>query len=384
MPSILGGNRRWLRTAHLYLGLTIGALFVVTGLTGSLLVFYLKIDAWFNPAVRVAAAAARPASYEAVYLALRAAYPQRSAHWQIEIPDDGGVIQSRSEAAADIAQDNFAPLLVWLDPRDLKIIRADRWGHFAMTWIYDLHYRLLMGKTGAVLMGCAGLLVLAQLISGLLTWWPARWRDLKYALGVRGSKQLSTRLYHIHKLTGLTGFAVLIVIAATGVMLSLPAQVHAVLASVSSLDVEPTPQSVQSAGAQRLSVDRAIAGTAARFPSAPLKWIETPGGPSDVYAFSFRVAGEPNRRFPTSTVWVDQYSGRVLATRDARRLGRASTVLDWLYPLHDGEAFDLPGRIVALLAGTLPAVLFATGIWRWRLRRVKGSKATRAAGVRSV
>ena len=41
-------RRVWLRL-HLYLGLAVGALLVVVGLTGSALVFMNELDAWLNP-----------------------------------------------------------------------------------------------------------------------------------------------------------------------------------------------------------------------------------------------------------------------------------------------------------------------------------------------
>jgi uncharacterized iron-regulated membrane protein len=45
---------------------------------------------------------------------------------------------------------DFAPMLVWLAPDGSRILRRDYWGDTAMTFLYDLHYRLLMGTTGAV------------------------------------------------------------------------------------------------------------------------------------------------------------------------------------------------------------------------------------------
>ena len=38
------------RRVHLALGLTLGGFFVLLGLTGSLLVFYVELDAWRYPA----------------------------------------------------------------------------------------------------------------------------------------------------------------------------------------------------------------------------------------------------------------------------------------------------------------------------------------------
>ncbi|HAP42064.1 MAG TPA: PepSY domain-containing protein, partial [Nitrospira sp.] len=43
--------RTWWVQAHLYLGLIVGALLVVFGLTGSILVFFQEIDEWLNPAL---------------------------------------------------------------------------------------------------------------------------------------------------------------------------------------------------------------------------------------------------------------------------------------------------------------------------------------------
>ena len=40
-------RKRWLN-AHLYLGFSVGALLVLIGLTGSILVFHLEIDEWLN------------------------------------------------------------------------------------------------------------------------------------------------------------------------------------------------------------------------------------------------------------------------------------------------------------------------------------------------
>ena len=43
----------WLKL-HLYIGLSLGFIFVLAGLTGSLLVFYVEIDELLNPALQIA------------------------------------------------------------------------------------------------------------------------------------------------------------------------------------------------------------------------------------------------------------------------------------------------------------------------------------------
>ena len=79
-----------------------------------------------------------------------------------------------------------------------------------------------------------------------------------------------------------------------------------------------------------------------------------------------RQSGEPNRRFPRTNVWIDAVTGDILASRDPQQNSAGDTLMDWLHPVHNGEAFGLPGRIIAFACGLLPLLAFVTGIIRWR------------------
>jgi uncharacterized iron-regulated membrane protein len=350
----------------------------VTGLTGSFLVFYPTLDDWAAPAVHAAASTARPASYEALYQTLLKTHPERPAHWRIEIPEHGGPIQSRSLSADDMAGRQFAPRIVWVDPRDDRVLRDVQWGHFVPTWVYDLHYRLLMGPAGAVVMGVVGLMVIGLLATGVWVWWPRAWSVVGAAFGFRRRASLSGQLYDVHKLIGVFGGLVLVMVAATGVMISLPDQVQPLLSRLSTPYAPPPRVSVPGPGRARLPLDAALAIASARMPGGKLKWIYTPRGPADVYTFQYRLPGEPAIRFPNSVVWVEQYSGQVLGVRDATRDPPATAVVDWEHPLHTGEALGLAGKWLAVLVGLLPATLFVTGLWRWLIRRPSAAGRTDA------
>ena len=71
------------RRVHLWLGLSVGLLFVVTGLTGSVLVFYPAIDGALHPGLSRVADGARPPSWQAVYDAVRRDNPGRDGAWRI-------------------------------------------------------------------------------------------------------------------------------------------------------------------------------------------------------------------------------------------------------------------------------------------------------------
>lgn len=375
-----GATRLWMRRLHLALGLTVGLLFVVLGLSGSLLVFYREIDAALNPEVQVAEGV-RPPSWEAVDAALRRAHPDRAGSWRIEVPEDGGVITARYMNPVETAGQGFGPLLSWVDPRGPTVVRSELWGRFAMTWLYDLHFRLLAGDAGMRLLGAFGILILLLIGGGVWIWWP-RPGHARAALTLKRHASPQRRVFDLHNLSGVYGLVPLLLLAATGTLLCLPEQVKPALSAVSPLFKAPVLRSTPD-GRPRLTPDRAAAIARARFHHAALKWIETPDGPSGVYRLTLRQPGEPGVRFPRTSVWVDQYDGRVLAVRDGLRDSGGDRLLNWLHPLHSGEAGGMLGRCLACLAGLLPLGLAATGVLRWwhraRARRACDARR-RAAG----
>ncbi len=84
--------------------------------------------------------------------------------------------------------------------------------------------------------------------------------------------------------------------------------------------------------------------------------------------------GAPVNRFPRTHLYLDQYTGAVLATKDPKTDGTGDTILNWLVPLHDGKAFGMAGRVMVMILGLMPAVMFVTGFFRgnrsaYRVRR---------------
>ncbi|MCU6454734.1 PepSY domain-containing protein [Sphingomonas sp. A2-49] len=369
-----------IRRMHVWLGLGIGLLFVVTGLTGSGLVFYPAIDTMLDPALARVDAAARPASWQAVYDALRRDNPARTGAWRIEATPDGGPIPVRYYRPVETRGRAFAPLMLWLDPATLHAVRRGFWGEYATTWLYDLHYRLLLGEAGGTAMGIAGIVMLVLLVSGLWAWWPRHggWRR---SLAWKRGAVASRRLYDIHKWAGIAGAVVLIVVTVTGILLDLPDPVRATAARVSPLATVPPMASVPRP-AGFLPLDALVARARRLLPGSTLAWIETPADAHGVVRVNLMVPGEPSRRFPRSNVWLDPYDGRVLAVRDQRGDGGGDTVLAWLHPLHGGEALGLGGRWLVFVSGLLPALLFATGCWRWIARRRRHSGAVREPSPR--
>ncbi|MCW1400979.1 PepSY domain-containing protein [Novosphingobium sp. MW5] len=357
-------SRQIVRRIHLWLGLGLGALMVLAGLTGSALVFYVEIDAWLHPE-QSADGSASPVSYDQAISTLRTVFPDKQGQWRFEVTGRPGAIPARYYSPPETAGRDFAPMMVWLSPDGTRVLRRDFWGDYAMTWIYDLHYRLQFGKTGGVIFGYAGLGLLALLISGLWAWWPrGSWAK---ALRFKRHAPQSRRLRDIHKLAGLLSLPLLATLTITGVMLALPDESSAVLAPLLGEPTPiPSPRSKRESGEQ---IEPSIAIAAARqaMPQARIAWIEVPGSGRNAFRLRLRQSSDPSSRFPHSFIWIDQHDGEVIDQVDSRRMPASSIVISWLHPLHDGSVGGFFVRWLVLITGAFPLLLFWSGLSRWYL-----------------
>lgn len=348
--------------------MTLGVLFALLGLTGSILVFYPELDALLHREISVEGHEAVKPDWDRAIATLRTTYPDKLGPWRLEVTRRPGPIPARYYNPPERAGHDFRPMMVWLSPDGSRVLRRDYWGEYAATFIYDLHYRLLLGKPGGQVLGWAGFGLLALVLSGLWAWWPrGSWSK---AFRFKRPAHPQRRLRDWHKLAGLVGLPLLLVLTVTGIMLELPQESDSVLDAL-GLPVEGMPHVhlPQQVGQGQVSVSDAVAVAARCLPGSRLTWIETPPVAGGSYTLRLQAQGDPSPRFPHSFVWVDGETGKAVATHDARLAPSGNTVNNWVHPLHDGSAFGLAGRIIAALCGLIPAVLLLTGWLRWRQRR---------------
>ena len=344
------------RRVHLWLGLGVGLLFALLGLTGSTLVFYTGIDAALHPSVRATGDAPAPVLDRA--LATGRAW-RHDAHgkWTIELTGEGGAIPARYYPAPGHHADRT---MVWFSADGTRIVRAEPWGGYLMSWLYRLHMQLLAGNAGGQVVGWSGVAMLLLLLSGVAAWWPrGRWRK---ALSFKRAAAPVRRWRDLHKLTGLIGAPLLLVLVATGVLLALPAVTQALLRPA------PIPAPAAS-GAGRATIVRALAAAHRALPDGRPVFIDMPNDARTPIRVRVQVPGDPHRRFPGSFVFLDGGSGRILAVHDVRRAGTGSALASWVRALHDGSFGGPATRVLAVLAGLVPAALLATGLLHWRRRR---------------
>lgn len=343
------------------------------GITGSLLVFYVELDELLNPELVIENSSSLRLSYQQLFDATRQAEPQRLRGWRLEIPQNPErMLTARYYKPEETEHMGFAPLLVSVNPYTGEVVKKRFWGDFLMTWIYDLHYTLLLAHTGKIIMSIVGGLLLLSLLSGVYLWWPrsGKWGG---ALTIKSKASKQRFTYDLHKVSGVYGLVVMLVLTFTGICLEIPEYANPIIGFFSPLQEPPKPQSLPPPATQSvIGIDKAVSIAQTVFPEAELRWIETPNDAQGCFRINLLQAGEVNRRFPKTNVWVDQYSGNILHVHNPFEFTAGDTFIRWLHPLHSGEAFDMPGRLLVLLTGLTCPLLFVTGILRWlQKQRVK-------------
>jgi uncharacterized iron-regulated membrane protein len=228
------------------------------------------------------------------------------------------------------------------------------------------HWTLLLGVNNAYIIGCLGILLLASVLVGVYLWRP-RGGDWRLGLKVKWGASRERIVYDLHRSVGIYMAAVLLVMLATGVAMIFKPATRAAVGLLSTVRGEPDyGKSTLAAGQSPIGVGKAIAAADTIFPDGAVLWVLLPSTPTGVYVVGKQAADEPSRSRTFRNVGIDQYSGRVLQVQDRKSFTAGERFLEWLYPLHSGEAFGDIGRPLIFFIGLTPLILYATGFMRWR------------------
>lgn len=370
------GRKIFLRV-HQTIGLFAGAVFVLIGLSGGVLAFREDIDEWLNaPLMRVeipAQPAYRP--LDEIIAAAAAAMPPDGKLERLTPPRHLGASAAITYMVETDDLDSYFYEL-FVDPYTAKVKGQRLALHGERTFSQPLiqivmafHWTLLLGPNNAYIVGGVGILIFISVLVGLYLWWPrngAWWLGLKVKWGA-GPERVA---YDLHRSIGVYFAAILLVMLFTGVAMIFKPATRAVATLFSPVRADPDfGKSKPIAGQTPIGVDEAVAIADKVFPDGKLHWVLLPSTPNGVYVVGKQSKDEPNRTKTYRNVGIDQYSGEILQVQDRGRFTAGEKFLEWLFPLHTGEAFGEIGRPFVTLFGLTPLILYVTGFLRWRQKR---------------
>jgi uncharacterized iron-regulated membrane protein len=375
--------RKVLVTIHLYIGLVCGLVLSIAGLTGSLIVFWQPIDTALNselltPDPVCTEPAFRP--IDELVAAVQAKIPPSGRLTSLDFPD-------HERSLLWVWYQTPAPQAEWGDiytvfvkpcsgevtgPR-LWNSQQRPWGGPLMSALIQLHTSLWLNQWsilfGNHVLSFGSVLVMGSILVGYYLWWPSRgnWRS---AFTIKRSARGTRLHYDLHKVVGACAGCLLLVSLLTGVYLYSPwtdlidRSVN-LFSPVTALAAQ-APVSTPIEGQEPITVGRILEISKTTLSSGRPISLEFPVDEQGTYLVTV----------DTGVVWksqvsVDQYSGAVVRVQGPQAASAGDHMLAWLFPLHTGQAFGLPGRTVLVVLGAIPTCLYMTGffLW-WRKRRM--------------
>jgi uncharacterized iron-regulated membrane protein len=364
---------------HRWLGLGLGVVFVVIGLTGSFIVFYREIDAALNaslytpagPQHRVTAAEVMRIAATVDPAPIRSLIaPDRT--WPVWV-----VMHSHA------TEKGRYPSLwtTMIDPSNGTVLgRRDYTNSFAFT-VYRVHYNLLLTNWwGAELVGVIGLLLLGMALSGLYLWWPKRVRFWR-SVSVRRQVSAQRLMVDLHNTAGFWSLSLLALIAVTGIGIVFPGIMRPVVGLVSTATPYPSPiiKPVPPEGAALLSADAIALLARAAKPGYDIAQLNPPNESRNTWRVLLRPPGSDPALRTRGAIWLDPWTGALVHDRtpDSISLGdRYMTEQLWL---HNGSSFGLLGRLFVFASGLVPLILFVTGLQVWRSKGRSGARRKSSA-----
>lgn len=342
---------------HRWLGLTLGAVFALSGLTGALLVFGYEIERALEPALHRARSPASHASLDAALVEVRNRFPEHAVSY-IRFP-------RAEDGTYEFWLDRAYGPRVYVDPASGRVLGSREPDEGLVGFIRELHVHFLSGRAGDTVVGAFGIAALVLLASGAVFWWRSR----------HGRGALRPAAASLHRKLAVWGGALILTAALTGTSLAFSGFVRNALNAVAGVSSAPPPAAHPTA---RPNIDASLAAARAALPAGRVTWIYLPATPGLPLTVRLRT---PDEHHPNglNMIYADPASGAVLRIDPASRAPPGVRLFEWFYPLHIGTLAAEPHRAAQTLVGLLPMLLLATGVLTYLRRRKVTARRLRTA-----
>lgn len=377
---------------HRWCGLAMAGFLVIAALTGSLLAFNFELDRIFAPQL-FATPALRP-RLPLAELASRADRLVPHSHVLgvlLEQPDRALVWYQAEIDPATLKPCDLGFEELYVDPWTGRELGRRTPGSLAgggaaiMPLVYRLHWTLLAGYPGQVLLGLVALVWFVDAFNGFALTLPIsasgfwrRWR--KAWLVKRGARGFRLHL-DLHRASGLWFWPLAAVFAWSSVMMNIRPVYERGMGMVFDFvpvdavygagTPDPHPRldwhAAQATG-ERLLRQQAAQHGIALSDRTSLSYLP------DIGAYSYEARGSKDlfERAPKGGGTAVLFDGNTGALRDySQPTGQhtGNSVESWLYALHMARVFGRPYQVLVCLFGLVTALLALTGVLIWLKKR---------------
>ena len=361
--------RRVVRWVHLWMGITVGLLICLMGLTGAVVTFRPQITALLSPSAVSPDGCTEATDWNGAQRQIEDYTGSKINRIYFPIGSDPRV-QLRIVGDSEKIYKH-----VTFDGCAGKILGQVNLGW--MYWLVDLHHNLLAEQAGRRWAGVGGVVLLFSAAGGLLLWLLSK-PHLGRAFRVQTGRSGLRTSMDLHRAVGLAAMPLLVLPAFTGIWLCYQQPMRAMLAMLLPVTQDTRPARVKKdATAVQAGLGDMIQAARQAIPDGKIREIRMPEGNGNAQVRMWR-AGD-FRSLGNNVVFVDSTNARVLAVDlyDSKPAG--NRFIQAMAGLHYGEWGGLTFRTIYGVAAFATVLLFVTGLLIWWLPKRRRS-AARAQG----
>jgi uncharacterized iron-regulated membrane protein len=366
--------RAWIFRVHLWIGITIGLYACFIGTTGSMLMFrgYLERAANRHLLSVEREPGARRLSTDEVVSLVQERSPE-SRITGITLPQDENASFQVAVQASQPGSRSASPArgqTLYIHPETGALLGASQPGGGFWQWMHVLHGSLQAGRTGRVINGYAGILMVIMCLTGLCIWWPGL-PSWKRHLGVNRKAGWKRVVWELHSTAGFWSVLFIFVLSVTGIYYTWPDAYRNFVSKISPLTRNQQPPAVEwDRTARPLPIGSLVTIAEETLPGKKVSRIRlSPGGRQAIQMMLPENSSEESRN--VNSIYLNPYTGAVVKKDLLQNWTLGDRLLSWVTPIHFGSFGGVALRILYFVLGLSLPLLFITSYVMWWNRVVR-------------
>jgi len=354
--------RRTLFKVHTWMALATCIPLLIVCLTGSVLMFKHEIDSLIMPdKVRVDGALHARLSLDTLRSNIAAIYPKHEQVGWVLFLDPG-----RADLVYVIPHGSSERKYLLLNQYSGEILAPPvAFDEYLTDWLLELHFTFLLGDLGLLASTLVALMFFVLGITGLILY-RQFWVQF---FTLRWNKSMRVYFSDIHKMVGVIGAPIFILLAVTGGYWNVLHLTHEVQEALAGVEHHVVTGPMMG---PTISLDTLHAQSEQQLPGFVATYLSLPFEPDgDVYIYGEVPQGNPLLSQYASHIRFDAQYGHYVEAEDVRSEGFLHKLDDSVRRLHFGNFAGVWSRSFWCFIGLLPLLLSITGIYLWAKRRRK-------------
>ncbi len=372
---------------HKWLGLTTGIVVVILGLTGCVYTFFDELKLISYPEkyyldreyTKDALPLSQLKSSASQYLEADETisrvdlYPEKSRSWIFRV-------QEIDPEAFGYWNYFKTYKRIFINPYTGQLVAIENSKTEFFQIILQLHMNLLLGKKyGTWVVGISTIVFVITLISGLILWWPKRWRGkpLKRSLWINWKSKWKRLNYDLHNVIGIYSFFIALVLAITGLVFTYPSFKKSYITFFNSLDSrqlsvkEETHGKIPEYFREGEQIDNALHYLLKKYPNSGMMSIRS--SKEEDVTFDVQIRLEEMKTGNFRWYYFNKGTNTIEKINSSENQKTGDKLGSLNYDLHTGNISGMPTKILAFIISLFCASLPVTGFIVWR-HKVKGNR----------